>query len=314
MLTGAIRLIGVVPIASICLYRFVTLALNTLGWKLLLPPVGRPGFSTLLRLRWIGESVNGLLPVAQVGGDVARASLVQARGVARPDAVGAMIADLGTGIVTQMVFGVAGAVALEGLGPHTRGVASVWSQIVSGMAIAALAVVGLSILFHFGAMRIAARWFASSRARERWGQLAGGLTRLDQALTTLFARQGALAASFGWHLLAWVSQVGETWLLLALFGAPIPLGAAFAIESLTSAARGAAFFVPSGVGVQEVTIISMSRLVGVDMELALALGIAKRARELVVCVPGLLTWMFDKRWWRRLRRSHGATSEGRSDE
>jgi putative membrane protein len=313
MLTSAIRLVGAVPVASICLYRFVTLALNTLGWKLLLAPGDRPGFPTLFRLRWIGESVNNLLPVAQVGGDVARASLVQARGVPRAQAVGAMIADLGTGIVTQMVFGVAGALALGEIVPqHAQGPSGVWSEIVSGMAIAALAVVGLSILFHFGAMRVAARWFASSRARERWGQLAGGLTRLDDALTSLFARQGALAGSFGWHLLAWVSQVGETWLLLSFFGSPIKLGAAFAIESLTSAARGAAFFVPSGVGVQEVTIISMSRLVGVDMELAIALGIAKRARELVMGVPGLLTWLFDKRWWRRLRKvqvEHGSSDE-----
>lgn len=122
-------------------------------------------------------------------------------------------------------------------------------------------------------------------------------------MTSLLARERAIVQAVAWHLVAWVSQVGETWLLLSLFGAPVSFRAAFAIESLTVAARGAAFFIPSGVGVQEVTLISMCRLVGVDMELAIALGIAKRAREIAMGVPGLLVWMSDRHWWRRWRRT-----------
>jgi hypothetical protein len=64
---------------------------------------------------------------------------------------------------------------------------------------------------------------------------------------------------------------------------------------MATVARGAAFFVPSGLGVQDVTIVSMSRLVGVDMETAVALGIAKRARELLVGAPGLVAWFFARR-------------------
>jgi uncharacterized membrane protein YbhN (UPF0104 family) len=155
--------------------------------------------------------------------------------------------------------------------------------------------IAILALYRLKPGRVAARF---TDAKGRPGvlvRLSGGLARLQVAMTSLLGRQRALAQSLGWHLFAWISQVGETWMVLALVGAPVSLPAALAIESMSTAARGAAFFVPGGLGVQEVTLISMARLVGVDMEAAIALGIAKRARELLVGLPGLLAWVVEKR-------------------
>src|SRR5574337_66522 len=54
-------------------YRFVTIATDALGWRALFTGPTRLAFGSLLRLRWIAESMNSLLPVGQMGGDVARA-------------------------------------------------------------------------------------------------------------------------------------------------------------------------------------------------------------------------------------------------
>ena len=296
-LSQAVGLLGVLPIGGICLIRLITIALNARSWQLLLPAGPRPGFFTLFRLRWIGESVNNLLPVAQVGGDLARASLVARRGVPRAEAAATMMADLAIGVGAQIVFGLGGAVALARLVPSSFIRHGVWADLVAGLVILALAALAVALLFRFGALRVVAGWFARSKLRERWGKLAGGLRRLDRALARLLRRERALAASFAWHLAGWLSQVGETWLLLWMFNSNVSFRAAFAIEALASAARAAAFFVPSGVGVQELTIISISRLVGVDMEHALALGITKRAREVLVGVPGLVAWMIERKRW-----------------
>jgi putative membrane protein len=314
MLMAAFRDLGVIPIAVICIYRLVTLALNARSWQLLLPPSERPGFPTLLRLRWIGESVNGLLPVAQVGGDVARASLVAARGVPRAQAAASMMADLWTGIITQVVFGIGGAIALMRVQRQGGAIWGKTTEILAGLALSTLPMVVLFSLYRFGAGRFMGRLAQKSQARGRLLRLAGGLGRLDQAMTSLLARERALASAFAWHLVGWVSQVGETWILLALMNASVSFGAALAIESMATAARGAAFFVPSGLGVQEVTIVSMSRLVGIPMEAAIALGIAKRARELLLGIPGLVAWVFDRKALRAMTKSketdRGAEGEG----
>jgi putative membrane protein len=295
MLMTALRELGLAPIAAICAYRIVTIALNARSWQLLLPPDTRPFFPTLLRLRWIGEAVNSMLPVAQIGGDVARASLVTSRGVPRAEATASMVADLWTAVITQVVFGLAGALVVGQLRLHGTAPLGPSKQVFMKLALATIPLIAILALRRLNMGRVAARLTDASGRPGRFARLSGGLARLDSAMTALLARERAVAASLGWHLVAWVSQVGETWIVLALVGAPVSLPAALAIESMATAARGAAFFVPGGLGVQEVTIISMSRLLGVDMEAAIALGIAKRARELLVGLPGLLAWVIEKK-------------------
>src|SRR3954471_5090329 len=48
-------------------------------WQCLLPCRDRPPFPAILPLRWISESINTTLPVAQIGGEVVRARLLQRR-------------------------------------------------------------------------------------------------------------------------------------------------------------------------------------------------------------------------------------------
>jgi putative membrane protein len=301
MLMEALSELGFVPIAAICIFRLVPLVQNTRGWQLLLPAATRPGFLTLMRLRWIGEAVNGLLPVAQVGGDVARASLVASRGVPPAEAAASMIGDLWTAIVAQVVFAIFGAIVFA----QIRIAGDTSRATIVNVALATVPLFAILTLHGIGIGRFAKRLVARSPAHSRFAKLAGGLTRLDEALTALMAREGAMAAAFGWHLVSWLSQVGETWLLLTLVGSPVSASAALVIESMATAARGGAFFVPGGLGVQEMTVVSMSQLVGVNLEAALALGIAKRAREILVGVPGLVAWALETRAVRKLTGGGG---------
>jgi glycosyltransferase 2 family protein len=62
------------------------------------------------------------------------------------------------------------------------------------------------------------------------------------------------------------------------------------VESLLYALRSAAFFVPSGWGVQEGAYVVLGAVVGLSPGTALALSLAKRAREVAIGVPALLIW------------------------
>ena len=80
-------LFGVFPrigwgFAAIIAARGVTMVVDCAAWHCLLPRAERPSFAALLPLRWIGEAINTTLPVAQIGGEVMRARLLQQRVVA----------------------------------------------------------------------------------------------------------------------------------------------------------------------------------------------------------------------------------------
>ena len=91
----------------------------------------------------------------------------------------------------------------------------------------------------------------------------------------------------------------KSWIALQLLGTGLPLAAVLALESLIYAIRSAAFFVPSGYGVQEGGYVILGAMFGLGPEAALALSLAKRARELTIGIPALVLWqVVEARKWR----------------
>jgi uncharacterized membrane protein YbhN (UPF0104 family) len=91
----------------------------------------------------------------------------------------------------------------------------------------------------------------------------------------------------------------EVWLILRLLGSAVSWSDALMLESLGQAIRGAAFAIPGALGVQEGGYLLLAPLVGLRPDVALALSLAKRARELLLGIPGLLYLYFSERAFRR---------------
>jgi glycosyltransferase 2 family protein len=73
-------------------------------------------------------------------------------------------------------------------------------------------------------------------------------------------------------------------------GHPVALGDAFVIEAVIQALSSSAFIVPGALGVQEGGFLVIGGLVGLPSELALALALVRRARDVIIFVPALLVW------------------------
>ena len=73
-------------------------------------------------------------------------------------------------------------------------------------------------------------------------------------------------------------------------GSPVTLAEAMVIESLAQALRNAGFMLPGALAVQEGAIIGAAALVGVPPGLALGMALSRRAREVLLSLPGLLAW------------------------
>jgi hypothetical protein len=80
--------------------------------------------------------------------------------------------------------------------------------------------------------------------------------------------------------------------VLRLFGHPIDARGAIMIEGMTQAMRHLAFVVPAGLGVQEAGFVLFGHALGISTELALAVSMAKRLREVLCGVPALISWQW----------------------
>jgi uncharacterized membrane protein YbhN (UPF0104 family) len=90
------------------------------------------------------------------------------------------------------------------------------------------------------------------------------------------------------HVVGWLIGVAEVLIVLGCMGHPVTIGEALVIESLVQAVRGAAFAIPSALGVQEAGMILLCGIFGIPPDQALALSLIKRAADLVLGVPGLV--------------------------
>ena len=80
------------------------------------------------------------------------------------------------------------------------------------------------------------------------------------------------------------------WLAFWLLGHPVGLAEAVILESLAQATRSVGFMLPGGLGAQEGGIVTGALMLGIGADLALAVALLKRARELAYGIAGLIAW------------------------
>jgi putative membrane protein len=278
-------------LAPITLYHLVPLSLDALSWRELLLPSSRPGFPDILRIRWIRESINSLLPVAGVGGDVAGARLANKRGVPGAQAAASMVVDITGGAGTQLIFVLAG-VALLATRSNADAATEVARVALTGVAVFAVAIAAFVLVQHNSMFELFVR-LARRVAPEKWlSVFAGRASEIDGAVMDTYRRRFALFRAGALRLLGWTAGAGETWLVMYFLGRPFGLTDAFILESLSSGVRAAAFMVPGALGALEGGIVVFGALFGLPADVALAISLSKRVRELALGLPGLIAWQW----------------------
>ncbi|HET8551488.1 MAG TPA: lysylphosphatidylglycerol synthase domain-containing protein [Gammaproteobacteria bacterium] len=270
--------------------HIVPVLLDALAFRALLRT--RPDAPSLPYVFWVSavrEGVNNLLPVARVGGELAGIRLLHKRGI--PIALGGACVIL---LLTLTAIGLY-LLTLAGLGLLLSN--------IPGAKIAGPAGVVLLAMLPGMALMVAAQRYGNVFERldrlieivtgghkllARWVQP----TELDAEIRQFYGRLGLLAVSGTWKFLSLAAEAAEVWVIMYLLHHPVAVWQAIVMETMSLAARGAAFIVPAGVGVQEGSFVLIGQLVGVPADFAIAISLAKRFRELLFGVPSILSWQW----------------------
>jgi len=254
-----------------------------------LPPATRPDVFSATWIRWIRESINSLLPVANIGGDIASARLAHLRGVPGPQAAASMVVDTTVGVVTQMAFVIAG-VALLVLRPTGDAAFEVVAGVLIGVGALVAAVVAFVLFQHKNMFERFAKLARGMLPGQWLADFAGSAAAVDDAVVLAYRRGVAFWRANVLRLIGWAAGAGEVWLVTWCLGQPLGVTDSFILESLSSGVRAAAFMVPAALGVQEGGLVLFGALFGLPAEIGLAISLSKRVRELLLGLPGLFFW------------------------
>jgi putative membrane protein len=267
--------------------RLVYFLLFAVGWRSLLAPYDpqrRAGFGFLLWITTVREAIDRLLPVASVGGAFAGVRLVGWRGIAAAPAAATVATEILLTMFALYVMSATGLYLLAEVGASEQ----TYRHVLIALGLALPVPIANAFLLRSGV--VFSRLEGFLRPMVGITALSDGAAALDRELRACLSRGRSLAFAGILQLVGFFSASFEVWFALRLFGHPIDIRGAVMVEALTQAMRHIAFLVPAGLGVQEAGFVLFGHVLGISTELALAVSMAKRLREVLCAIPSLVSW------------------------
>lgn len=284
------------PLLLLVPYRAVALYLDSRGWRLLFQSDGSrvdspPPRWMLFRIAALRESINRLLPVANVGGEIIAVRLLSRSGYSASAGAASMVVEVALTTISLCLYAALGAAILIQFNSAPRGLEPLLG---AGLLIGALMALGLTALLRFGGVFERIARLIEHAMAQRYAELARIMATIDPLIAQVLSNPLKLARAVCWQLLALFAGAVETWLLLRWMGCPVEASTALAIDGVAWALREFIFVVPAGLGVQEAALTGLGQALGFGTDVALTLSLAKRLREFLFGAPILL--MFQIRY------------------
>ena len=272
------------PLLWLLPYRTCYFLPYALGWEILLRDTGEnasnAGLGYLFWVTTVREGIDRLLPVASVGGGVVGVRLLRWRGLPTAQVGASIIVEILLTLFAVYLFFVVGVLLLfhggESLREH--------SHLLLALVVTLPVPVGTAWLLRYGSRHLIGLVGENS--------LSEGVASLDRAIRATLSRHRALLVAGLLQFVGLLSGSFEVLFVLRLFRHPVDWRAAIVVEGLTQAVRHLAFVIPAGLGIQEAALVVFGRTFGIDAELALAVSMAKRVREILLGVVSLLSWQW----------------------
>jgi len=292
--------VGWQGLAALIGIYLICLLLCAVAWRLLILDAPRHAIFICLWARWLRESVGNLIALLPTAGEIAGARELSLFGV-RPGMAGAStVVDLTLELLSQIVFTLFGLALLIS---WYRGL-QIGPWLVTGIAVSALAAAAFVLAQRKGLFRLLERLPETLDLKWAWTVLPDA-EGIHAGIQTIYRHRARVLASGGLHLGGWVAGAGEAYVGLYFMGHAIAWSDALILESIAFALRTAAFVIPSRLGVQEGGYILLGAMFGLSPEVALALSLLKRGREIATGLPCLIIWQSveSRRLWSRERRA-----------
>jgi uncharacterized protein (TIRG00374 family) len=305
-----ILLVTSIPILSLLLFLIpscLSTLVDALAWRNLLPPAVKPSsYWKMVRLRTASEAVVCTVPMGSILADPLKMWLLK-REFGMSLMSGAASVGLRTFLLADTQSILTLIVSLIGF----SWLAVVSPEILSGNGYLSLLVLcaagGAILLYSFVITAIC----GSSTIPKLQAKLSrivyAPVQRWLKARESHFRELGSELRAFGGtrsyllftsaalYLFMWSLDGVETYLLLRILGLEVTFFHAFALEVVCSFLRSVAFFLPSGIGLQDSAYIGFLIALGQKQEAAAAFVVMKRARQLLWITLGYTLLLIHKR-------------------
>jgi putative membrane protein len=280
---GALETAGWSGVVLMALTHALPVALCGIAWGLLQDNVPTWKFSVA---RWIKDGVGELAGILPLSAEMAAIRLMTRYGFRVAESTAIVMVDVTAEAIAQFFFSILGVALWLHLYPEAE--VTRWALIALGISVPGL------VIFVALQRSVVMRFLETLPAKimpHAW-DAPDADSGVHAAVLTLYSDHRRFARSVFWHILAWAAGAIEAWVALWLLGYPMGLAEVLALESIIYAIRSVAFVVPGAIGLQEGGYMLVGAVLGLPTEIALAVSLLKRGRELLMGLPALFVWHY----------------------
>ncbi|MEE2694918.1 MAG: lysylphosphatidylglycerol synthase domain-containing protein [Pseudomonadota bacterium] len=274
----------------IILAHLPTLYFDSIAWYVLMTRNKIPMVWTFI-ITWISQASGKFFPTGNITGEFVRIFLATKRGQATSEASSTVLADLIVATFSLFLMAIFSFLYILSLD-----LKFIFEKDSFYLFSSLLLIMSACFFFFWCVRRRVLRSlfrnilkkFKVSLKRET----TLSLVRLDYLLYRLSFKKKKLVLAIFYRLLGWIAGALEIFIFLWIIGIEASILDVILIESFTGIIRSIAFFIPAGLGVQELAFVMIGEFVGLSGTVSFSVAVGRRFRELIVGIPAIIAWLY----------------------
>ena len=273
----------------IILIHIPTLFFDSMAWKVF---IKNENFSILWSfiITWVSQASGKFFPTGTVTGEFIRIYLGTKKGLSFHESSSTVFADLV--IATFSLFLIA---SLSFLIVLSNNVIFFQNDNNFYIVISLLILLGGCVFFYFFINRRLLRFFLNVKNPLNFKLKRNNiklLLKIDYSLFKISSNKLNIFKATITRLLGWISGALEIYVFLMIINVEVSFVDVILIEAFTGLIRSVVFFIPAGLGIQELAFVIIGSHVGLSDSVSFSMAIGRRIREIGVGLPAILTWFF----------------------
>jgi uncharacterized protein (TIRG00374 family) len=273
----------------IILIHIPTLFFDAMAWKVF---IKNENFSILWSfiITWISQASGKFFPTGTVTGEFIRIYLGTKKGLSFHESSSTVFADLV--IATFSLFLIA---SLSFLIVLSNNVIFFQNDNSFYIVISLLILLSGCVFFYFFIKRRLLKFFLNLKNPLNFKLKRNNiklLLKIDYSLFKISSNKLNIFKATITRLLGWISGALEIYVFLMIINVEVSFVDVILIEAFTGLIRSVVFFIPAGLGVQELAFVIIGSHVGLSDSVSFSMAIGRRIREIGVGLPAILTWFF----------------------
>ena len=273
----------------IILIHIPTLFFDSMAWKVF---IKNENFSILWSfiITWVSQASGKFIPIGTVTGEFIRIYLGTKKGLSFHESSSTVFADLV--IATFSLFLISSFSFLVVL---SNNVIFFQNDNNFYIVISLLILLGGCVFFYFFINRRLLRFFLNVKNPLNFKLKRNNiklLLKVDYSLFKISSNKLNIFKATITRLLGWISGALEIYVFLMIINVEVSFVDVILIEAFTGLIRSVVFFIPAGLGIQELAFVIIGSHVGLSESVSFSMAIGRRIREIGVGLPAILTWFF----------------------